>query len=269
MRYLVAILFLLSISFIKRNHSNIGSPPNQFTDSLSKYSYCIYAVHNGDYFRAGSGFFIKKDPFLYFMSARHVFTGWDGGKYKRYTPYPDTLYIRLENKAGKLTFYRINIKPYKEKIKPFHYYDSADVFAELIKNPSDYNVNILNNFLNEDNDITLPELDTVVGYGYPGSTPIVGIKGSLELKASRYVAKISGSYETINIVDNNPKPDFFDYIVEKIEGNVGGGNSGSPAFFWITKSKKYIFGGMMIGHSKDGKYGTILRPNYVLENIKY
>src|ERR1700712_2868885 len=91
------------------------------SDSLSKYSYLVQTNENGLKSQA-TGFFVRHQRRLFFITAAHCLTGWDPFRFKQIENFPDTVFIRLSNDTSNLKYLPLPISGIKKAAKPFREY---------------------------------------------------------------------------------------------------------------------------------------------------
>ena len=98
---------LLFISLLFLSSDLFSQDP---ADSLAKYSYSIIGVMPSLSVVFGSGFFLRNNGFIYFITAKHVLTGCDKGLIP--DRFPDEMTIYLTNSTSTIL---IPTKQIKEK----------------------------------------------------------------------------------------------------------------------------------------------------------
>lgn len=237
------------------------------TDSLSKYSYVLYGrqKENRNKGKGGTGFFIRYENTLYFITADHLLSSFDQLTQEKEKPYPDTFFIKLFTKeTNKDTFYPLDITTLKKitkKVPPFGGPDALVVNADKLK---DYKIYSIEDFLFE-----YPEQVNITGsiiFGFPTNTDL---DTYIKKPPSILMGGVCDNFHTSikrtgygNIVDT------FNYRLDFLNGGgVIEGYSGSPVFIKIPEYTTHVFGGILVIGKDYEKHAYILRPHHVFNLI--
>ena len=255
MKNFILLLFVLLFA------NTSFSQAQNMVDIFKKYSYQImgyispsppdFEFING----TGSGFFIKRNNHLFFITAMHVITGCDG---KTMPPkYPDLFNVLLPGKGETVTIYATGVRD-TAKCLPFAEY--ADVIVLPVE------------------DKYLDKVYSVEGYEYPpfktiNSTAIFGYP-AVEMYKGKYQHLAPTSVLNIPIKKSKYAADSINYKVYsnyiKIDSNLRG-YSGSPVFLRDAKSQKWRISGIGVGSGlqDDGKkFLYIVKIEYAYKKIE-
>jgi len=266
-------LILLSCNGSTSTNNDIDSSLLKYTkieniaeklDSLKKYSYFFYAKISPSHWEQGSGFFIRKNNKLYFISDLHSFTG-QTIDLKKIPNYPDTLGIRLNDPEKKCEVYKIPIAEIKRNTKDIPFYLRADAWAYPIDTatiPKDVTIYSVENLI--DTNFNYHEVHEAITCGYPNlhsSDTLVAMKAHPVLTKQT----IYGDYCKKMYFSNYKSYDTIDYSVTAYTDY--GGYSGSPVY--LLYKNKIIFGGLLSSGSLPQKAAMVVRPQYVLDKIPH
>ena len=246
-------------SLIELNNSPIAL--NIKYDSLRKYSYFVFAPINDSNWHQGSGFFIRQNNKLYFISALHVFSGRQSES-EIIPNYPDTLYVRLITNKRAIYYLKLDISFIKKKKNVPHYLE-ADAYAYLIDQdtiPKNVTVYSIDHFIEKNIACNEPKETIICGY------PNLHINDAFAvLKGLPQVSKniIVQSYCDRLYYSNTNSYDSIEYSVWTDRDM--GGYSGSPVY--LLYRNKIIFGGLLSSGTISEKHCEIVRPQYVLDKI--
>ncbi len=232
-------------------------------DSLSKYSYMVQMSREGIKSQA-TGCFVRHEGRLFFISTAHLLTGFDPVQFRAIDNYPDTVFIRLSNDTSKLQFLPLPILSMKRKSKPFHEYESPDVYVVEIKDAKKYSVYSIESFFDEE--LRCEQAKTVLVYGYSN-----GQEGNDYLRdrqqTSNSRSALTQEYCLHVFLPNVKLNDAVNYYTYLKSGDAGTGLSGAPAYL-LTQDNTIVFGGLYIGGLSDpSKTGIVVRPEYVINKV--
>lgn len=252
---------------------------NRHAEELKKYTYYIVGFRHESsvkYFRNGSGYFIKDNNQLFFVTAQHVLNGCefvDTCKPIVKTPYPDTMqiYLTTEGKFNgrKIT---IDIRKIKDTSVCASIPYTPDLIAYKIDDPIPDTVYTINDFL----PFTLPKKKSEIDiYGFPYLANIDKEGYYMESPASHlsfnkyefynyYPYKINACNVSKTIIDS------MNYVVKttNISYDSLRGYSGSPVFIRNRKNNKWAFIGTFVAKVEYDKY-AITKPEYTLNILKH
>lgn len=232
-------------------------------DSLSKYSYLLQTNEKGIKSQA-TGFFVRYQQRLFFITAAHCLTGWDPFVFKPIKDFPDTVFIRVSNDTSHLKYLSLPIAGIKKTAKPFREYESPDVYVVEIKDPKKYPVFSVEGFFDEKVQCDLAR--TVLVSGYSGAQ---GYNDYLRdrQQAATSAATLSQAYCVYSFRPELKSYDALNYFTQFKDSATGPGLSGAPAYL-LTEDNTIVFGGIYIGGvAKAIRTGMIVRPEYVLSKI--
>ncbi|MDQ6609030.1 MAG: hypothetical protein M3Y85_04335 [Bacteroidota bacterium] len=232
-------------------------------DSLSKYSYLVQTNEKGLKSQA-TGFFVRHQNRLFFITAAHCLTGWDPFRFKQIENFPDTVFIRLSNDTSHLKYLPLPISGIKKTAKRFREYESPDVYVVEIKEAKKYRVFSVEQFFDAKLQCDLAR--TVFVSGYPNAD---GYNDYFRDRQQPFtLADTLG--EAYCIYAFRPEVKLYDavnYFTHFKDGTTGPGLSGAPAYL-LTEDKTIVFGGIYIGGDASAiRTGMIVRPEYVLSKI--
>jgi V8-like Glu-specific endopeptidase len=247
-KFLFIALLLICFSSFGQNNS----------DSLNKYSYAIIGLDKTQTL-LGSGFFIKNNNSLYFITAKHCFVNCDS------IGFINSDMIMVINRFNPDKSFAINTKPIKLKY-PCHgtYFDSDYVAIPINIQMSKY-VNSVENFV-------LPpfkKIDSASVFGFPGFSYSKVENGQVFIIPTKMKLppKIHGFYiktDKKNRVDSASC--FFEVDSFLNDLDSLGGFSGSPIFI-KSKDKIRILGVFYASSTNpNGKTGIWYAPIEFIES---
>jgi hypothetical protein len=232
-------------------------------DSLSKYSYLVQTNENGVKSQA-TGFFVRHQHRLFFITAAHCLTGWDPFRFKPIENFPDTVFIRMSNDTSKLKYFPLPIAGIKKAAKPFREYETPDVYVVEIKDPRKYPVFSVEQFFREEVECDLARTVFVSGYPHAESH-----SDYLRDRQQPFTAAATLG-EAYCVYSFRPEVKVYDplnYFTYFKDGTTGPGLSGAPAYI-LTEDKTIVFGGIYIGgDARAIRSGMVVRPEYVKNKI--
>lgn len=215
---------------------------------------------------SGSGYFIRLNGELFFITAKHVFLGCDTKdtcqrQIKR-AAFPDSMDIKLTT-GGIINqnIIPISIKKFRDTANcPWV---EPDIIAyQVINTPTD-TIYSVEKFLNK----RMPNKKGVISiFGYPASAYI--FPGGLyeEQNSSHIVIEKYNLYENYKYIACGGKEDIDkqDYIVktDSIKTTALGGYSGSPVFLLDKETMQWNFVGTFIGIVESDNKFRFLKPEY-------
>lgn len=232
-------------------------------DSLRKYSYHIYGVRVDSTViqeAGGSGYFVRNNNKIFFVTANHVITGCEAKDTcqpsQKPKTFPSEMNIFLTNFDGTLSFKPIPVSVgYLQVILPCT--DAGllpDIASYELRSTPKETIYSIENFL----DTPLPtDIGEISIYGYPSSatyTPygkVLASSTNLLLNDFSffefYNYKACGGVMAIDSINYIVKPK------DSIENNLFG-FSGSPAFIKNKKDRQWHFIGTFVGSVENDKY---------------
>lgn len=245
--------FLLAVC-LKASSQDLG-------DSLSKYSYLIQTKKNEVQSQA-TGFFVRHQQRLFFVTAAHCLTGWDPFSFRRVEDFPDTVFIRMTNDTSRLRFLSLPVAGIKQKTLPFREYESPDVLVVEIRNPKAYKVHTVEKYFGER--IKCENVKSIWVSGYPRKEDCTAYLADRQLPSTASGA-LGEAYCYYPFRPEAKRPDELNYVAS-LEGSCAG-LAGAPAYI-LTNEKRIAFGGLYIGGADKGlRTGMVVRPEYVLDKI--
>ena len=262
---IIAILLLQSlISFSQNDY-----------DSLRKYSYYIVGsydnldsgvvVSTGKI--TGTGYFIRHDNSMFFITAKHVLAGTDELCNKK-IPADDAglMTISLVNDAGIIQpeLITLNVKAIRDTAACSYLQNSPDIISYEIYNPENYKIYSVEHFLPG----YIPkDWGKIVTFGYRDSLDVtagalIGRK-SIPIVINRY--GFYNNYKFYRGKENGV--DSINYLVERRDSLFSirelQGHSGSPAFIRDNKRNKYVFLGTLVGMSYVNNNLSFVKPRFI------
>ena len=235
-----------------------------FGESVSKYSYLVQTDKRCEKSQA-TGFFVRYDKRLFFVSAAHSLTGWDPVALKDQENFPDTIFIRLSNDTSRFSYLSLPVGNIKKTAKAFRDYEAPDVVVVEIKNPKKYNVFSLEGYFEED--VPCEVAKRVLVSGFP-SVEHSSEYFKLRQQPAVLTTVLEDDYCFYPYRTDRKIYDRLHYFARFEEGKPKSGLSGAPAYLEIGKGL-IVFGGLYIGESQAGAgKGRIIRPEYVINKIK-
>lgn len=220
---------------------------------------------------SGTGYFIRKDSKLFFITAKHVFIGCDSKdtcqrQIKR-TAFPDAMDIKLTtNGIINGNVIPISIKRYRDTANcPWM---EADIVAYQVMNTPTDTVYSLENLISSNAEFEKGSLSI---YGYPASETQIGSmyieKNSSHLFTDKYHFYENYKYKACG---GNYVIDKVDYIVktEGVKTTDLGGYSGSPVFIYNKQTSKWLFMGTFVQVVEEDRKFLFLKPYHSAEATK-
>jgi hypothetical protein len=232
----------------------------QSEESLSKYSYLIYGSVNSKTLEKGTGFFIRNNGKLFLLTANHVLTGWDCNHYYHKSPFPDTMYVRVNRlNSADFDFIPINISKFKRIDFNYYYYQKPDICIYEMSLPKTDTVYSIEKLLMRG---SVHAVDTnIVAYGFP----IIPAKTKNDIILTHPTfAKATAISVSSNVKEwRHPESGIIDSINYQAsiisEYQISGGFSGAPVF--LKSQFGYFFAGVINGGTD--KAIIIVRPRFI------
>ena len=232
-------------------------------DSLSKYSYLVQTDKQCEK-SAATGFFVRYDKRLFFVTAAHCLTGWDPVSLKNIDGFPDTIYIRLSNDTSKFSYLPLPVNGIKKTAKAFRDSETPDVVVVEIKNPRKYSVFSIEDYFEEDVPCEVAKKVLVSGYTNEGRDDYF----RLRQQPSVLTSSLDNTYCYYPYRPDLKLYDRLHYFAKLGEKQTMAGLSGAPVYI-ITGNQSIVFGGLYIGGAQDeATAAKIIRPEYVINKIK-
>jgi hypothetical protein len=237
------------------------SPMVQINE-LQKCSYHLIAINwNKRIVYNSTGFFIKRDNRLFFITASHTLTGWNAMQLVSDFNYPDEIGIIFHRNADdKIEPFGIDLKPFKANQKYIKINDNADIaIIEMdVALKEKFKINSIEKYLGDGNWDDNHKI-SIFGFtkDYPPGTNLRNI--IKDNSQTGYVKHIEGnSTKGIN------------YETQVVDGIVTAGSSGSPVFSILNGCNSAMFNGVCVG----GEPGSprfpkllIVKPEYINKAI--
>ncbi|MFP5043092.1 hypothetical protein [Parasediminibacterium sp. JCM 36343] len=237
----------------------ISKASGQKMDSLSKYSYFLFAPtneieinpagQNQNKSKIATVFFIRKNNKLYLFSAAHSIIGLDyEGKFEK--NFPDTFYLRLYKPNSTEMFdLKFNRKQLLGISVDSDYYKTHyDIIYFPMRLP-DFEINSIENFITDKELIDDEVPNEAIVYGFAA-------KNGGDITSSNI------DYKTLHPVNLHNKSTTYNSFLIK-SGQPTYGFSGSPLLL-KTKDSKIIFGGLTVAGTE--KVLTFV-PQQVIKKI--
>jgi len=247
---------------------------SQPDDSFSKYSYLILLVSKTGPVggaKTATGFFVKEDGQLYFVSASHLFNCINPMKGVRISPEEqwDSVFITYPSDDSKITqMIKISITAFRDNQIPFFYYDTSDLLCWKLPPNFNIKVNTIENYLNAFEQ-TNGTPDNVFFWGYPLDSTISAQShfksmDVSDVRATKFSGKMIGKIEQGITIDGQHNDD----VDLMISPDCKRGFSGSPVFFSYDKLQgKKTFGGLVFGVDSDNHRTLIIRPQVIKQSL--
>src|SRR6266498_491995 len=139
MKQIVYVLVIMSTCIVCRSQKNIaedGMDFNSKLDSLQKYSYLLVQIQNplnaNRYFSnnksigIATGFFIRTNARLFFITNYHVMTGVDVYNKAWYREQFDTIKIKYFDNKNNVQYYSIDLNPIKRNCSVISFLEYPD-----------------------------------------------------------------------------------------------------------------------------------------------
>jgi hypothetical protein len=179
MKHVVCVLVMISTCIVCRSQKEItasGIDSNSKLDSLQKYSYLLVQTQNSHnaigYFSnnrsvgIATGFFIRTNARLFFITNYHVMTGVDVYNKALYQQQFDTIKIRYFDNENNVQYYSIDLNPIKRNCAVVSLLEYPDLYIYEIKDfPTDAKIFSIEKFLYH-NEKTSPERRIAFSYQF-------------------------------------------------------------------------------------------------------
>ncbi len=248
------------------------------TDSLKKYSYFANGYYKGAWSGSGSGFFIKKQNRLFFVTNYHVYSGYDAIS-KHYTP-ADALSIRVISTTDSL-FVTIPVNRDSSIESKINSLNRADLIVleidkELYKIPSTIKTFDLTQFVNTSGSKKVP--NNIFIYGYPSDRVTYNKSSQFlvplgEAIYEKYKEADSLTYKKIqrsslSVINELFTQKYCELNFILLGATSRGGMSGSPVFGEFKKKGKVKY--KLIGILRGGTSNMIeiIEVNQLVLQIK-
>lgn len=234
----------------------------QDLSSMGKYSYLVQ-TEKGCGKQQATGFFARYQQRLFFVTAANCFTGWQADAQKLTGSVPDTIFIRMSNDTGSISYLPLPIKNLK-RANPIGKADGPDIYVTEIKNGKNYNVLSIEGFFEDEVPCELAKSVLIAGFSYP--------ENSSDYYRARQQpvtlgTRLENPYCTYTYQPEVKHFDYLHYFTSGKEIVKATGLSGAPAYL-VADDESIVFGGMYVGGLRGADTGKILRPEHVLNKIK-
>lgn len=271
--FIISVLLIISCNNTGKTHNNdIDSSliksliPTLFDfDSLKKYSYLVYADVNTHIKPNGTGFFIRDKGNLYFVSAAHVFEA-TGGNVLHPTEiknYPDTMQIIVYRKGNTLGKYKLAIGNIKNRLHSSLPFNNPDVYAFKI-NEKDIPTHIYSIEKFIDTTYDNHKIAKAVTCGYVAQKTIERMLLKPPACTEEDLAAYYWKPMRLGGLANGVEYDSVNYPIKLTVETEG--YSGSPVY--LIYENRLIFGGLAVLANPQDKWLMVLRPEYVLKEIR-
>ena len=243
-------------------------------DSLRKYSYYIVGTFdNLDSGKivstgrvTGTGYFIRHDEKLYFITARHVLAGTDE-LCRKIIPSDNEglMNISLVNDSGIIQdeVITLNVKTIRDTTACNYLQLSPDIIAYEIDDSGNHKIYSVEKFL----PTYLPkERGEIITFGYRDSLDADGVfvtRESIPLITNKY--RLYNNYQFYRGKENGV--DSINYLVGQRDSlfniNEVQGHSGSPAFIKDNKCNRFVFLGTLVGMSYVTYNLSFVKPSFI------
>ncbi|HEX8316391.1 MAG TPA: hypothetical protein VF609_15415 [Flavisolibacter sp.] len=235
----------------------------QNLDSMGKYSYLVL-TEKGCGKQQATGFFARYQHRLFFVTAAQSLAGWQAGAQKPGDNVPDTIFIRLSNDTGRISYLPLPVANLV-KANPPGNSEGPGVYVTEIMNGKNYNVLSIEDFFEDEVPCELAKSVLIAGYSQP--------ENSTDYYRARQQPFTLGTplenpYCTYTYRPEVKHFDYLHYFAAGKEKLAAAGLSGAPAYL-VAEDASIVFGGMYVGGLREGSgTGMILRPEHVLNKIK-
>jgi len=237
-------------------------------DTLKDFSYLLYGFKNiqKKYYQSqGTGFFIKTEDDIYFVTANHVVNGCV--KNVKDTTKPDFMML-WQNKQGIYKEWHLNFNT--KLIRDTSICRNRDSYPEIFvyklgnPNTQQIKINCINNFIAEVSTFS----KELIFYGFPSSNRndqenVFDQKPAL-FKSNDFVVRSNLKHLAGQDVINY-HIDIKDY---KIDSSMRG-FSGSPLFLKDYMTKKIVFAGILCAVDLINNTLYIVKPEYLFRKVNY
>jgi len=246
---------------------SISSKSQDVVKDFQKYTYFIFGWKNNAGKGCASGFFLKKNNKVYFITAGHVITQIDPITNLADPNAPDSMRIRVFNNKNQVEFFTIirsKMNLPKKGKKPYAY---PDVYKVPITRTdlANFQINYLND-LYDKYDVRNGTPDKIYIYGFDcsRSTSVASETVTSLFREGTMKGVIGNVPVYSNIWGAKNQRDTLNYLANL---NVEQGFSGAPVLFKFidrkTQKVKYTFGGILSAKMPDNSFCFIVRPEYV------
>lgn len=258
----VAYILLSVLSCKNSTSSNMTTP--QPDVNLQKYSYFIFGVKTPNTINQGTGFFVREQERLFFITAAHTITGWSPITGKNDPgPLPGDIFQLRLYKDNTEVFIPLDFSKHKQSYVKKLGFDQPDLFVMEIKNLN-FEINSIESYF-----MKYPLTDSIHEsqiFGFPvleENDPNKYVKAP----ASKLEAELGFDYKKKIYWQMFNKYDSINYQLKILNSfSTLHGYSGSPVFHKIGNKREIVFGGVLF--SGDPPFTFVIRPEYILEEIK-
>lgn len=251
----------------------IGTPDNKYSqmdsrenDNLSKYSYFVFTIKDENNTEQGTGFFLKKDNRLFFVTTAHFIGSWDSKNNKPYAHIMDSFYLRLYKEGHVEPFFiSIDVKEIRKEIKKGYAFEFPDLYIMEFNNSDNYQINYIE--IEQNIYPVKPPITSLTIFGFPVIDSVNDINVYVRLPPSKSTGTITANYSKIVTWAEFNKSDYLNYQINIIEGVTKKGISGSPVFMKLPNIDKMVFGGMVILGDEISQLFFALRPEVIIDAL--
>jgi hypothetical protein len=260
--YICTLLLFAAISIGSKCASSklekvtLSTLNNNPEDSLKKYTYLIVKISSDSLYHSAvaSGFFIRKNNKLYFVSNYHVFANYDMINGKIVAANLDRMFIRISGQPYEI---KINLDSLTKRHLDYKFYNHPDVFSIEINDLSSTDlINTVENFINK---AASPDSSSeLVSWGFSNHSE----EHIDTLTPKKKIGKLAYPFNINPIIrrENKKIRDSINYYPNM---KTEHGDSGSPFFY--KQNGKMIFAGVVSSGSQTMPQTIIVRPNKIFE----
>lgn len=232
---------------------------------LDKYSYLVLHFLNGKNKGNSTGFFIKKQGQLFFITTYHTCACVNVFTKELNTEQWDSLHIRLATRSKNIAYYIINLKSLQEHRVIDYFFNHPDICIYKINNmPDSIVLNSIDGSMDLSKKITSTPNRAIL-FGYPNKPEG---RDASKVVPTEWVGQFKYS---IHYSFQHPKSSRPVTTVYVIQPATVDGESGAPVFFQYFKNDGSIdytiFGGMVSGTASAADETMLVKSSLILSDI--
>lgn len=240
----------------------------QHDDPLRVYSYLILHIKDGSAIGNSTGFFIREQNKLFFITTYHTCTCVDIFKKEVYPNEWDTLKVRIYNIKNEVVYMPILIEGMKKNRKIEYFFKKTDIciyeIKHLTENTPVYSIEKYLTTMGSTNPVQ------TIFWGYPTENNDSDTITAEFFRPVKNEGKLRFNID-IPLTFYDDSTTIVDSTTLAITPSNNKGASGSPVFFRykVREMEVTTFGGMVFGTSESENITYVVRPELIIQRIRW
>lgn len=236
-------------------------------DTLSKYSYLIVGRKGPVSYPCGTGFFVKTEKGLKFITASHVISGFDpfAGKHSN-EPFDTIRILYPDILSGSLKYFSLDIRSSLSLIKSDYVFFKPDMLVfDIVGLNEESKIYTINDFLDNSFRLSAPNtIRRIEVNGFSIDTVHSKPQSVSDLPMRHYEVALADRFHRDPFYPN------FDRINYRVQPSILQGMSGAPVFITfkdLNGLEKVVFAGVQIGSNYIFGCAYIIYPEIAIREI--